>query len=215
MPAIIGDETISQDGRLPSICSCLSQILDQSIVFGVRADEIPDGRVASANTNCPPVEADAHREDRSGCVDLLELQAAVPRVRGPEAVGFLSLSLDGSGRSASSFRNRLVVREITPRPAAGSRRPRTRAMPHRPARRVDPGMTRTTSTTAAPISIQPGEKTPPRPALPPATAKPRRTRVPEARSCRDDTAEVPHRQRMTSSCPANLLRSAIYAKGSA
>lgn len=90
-----------------------SQGLDELVVVCMGADEIPHGRIACADTDSSPVESDAGRENRLGRVDLLELKTRVPRVTRPGVV-CLECQLLGLGRTSErSFRNRLVVREIT------------------------------------------------------------------------------------------------------
>ena len=71
-----------------------SERLDESVVVRVRADEIPQSRLARPNTDSAPVETDARRENWLGRVNLFELETRVPRVARPSAVCLESLFLD-------------------------------------------------------------------------------------------------------------------------
>ncbi len=135
-----------------------SQSFDESVVVCVRADEIPQGSIAGADTDSAPVETDARRENRLGGVDLLELETGVPRVSHPSAICLECLLLD-MGRK---------IRKELPEPFGGSgnhapspllesRPPRTPEAPRRPEPRVGLGWRRMPPSSAALTPVRRGE----------------------------------------------------------
>jgi hypothetical protein len=77
-------------------------LVQELVVVRVGADPVPDHRVAVANADGSPSEADADGVDRLRRVDLLEAQALVERVSEPQAVSVTGRLLDIGRELAAS-----------------------------------------------------------------------------------------------------------------
>lgn len=148
-----------EDCRSPLLTNGGSlQRLNKTIVVCVRADEVPNGGVSGADTDCAPTKTDTNRENGLSCVDLLKLKPRVPRISQPCAV-CAEGQLQNIWRKARKELSELFSGSGNhePSPVVESAQPRTPAGLHQLKRQADPAWRRTPLPNGVPNRVRRGK----------------------------------------------------------